>query len=116
MPNNIKQLIKPPRIKYFRPASEDLGLVVLNEARAYPANACNSNPQNSKKKPSAEIEMKVKFEIERFWKDWSKKEEVVLKEEYIEKIKPNICTSILIGVLFMICLYGALWGTSVPFI
>ena len=39
-----------------------------------------------------------------------------LKEEYIEKIKPSILTSVSIAVLFLICIYSALWGTGVPFI
>jgi len=39
-----------------------------------------------------------------------------LKEEYIEKIKPNIITSISIVILFLISIYSALWGTGVPFI
>lgn len=39
-----------------------------------------------------------------------------LKEEYIEKIKCNFFSSIFIGILFLVSLYGALWGTNVPFI
>lgn len=39
-----------------------------------------------------------------------------LKEEYIEKIKPNLFTSVSIVILLLVCIYSALWSTGVPFI
>lgn len=39
-----------------------------------------------------------------------------LKEEYIEKIKPNLFTTITLALLFLVCIYNALWSAGVPFI
>ena len=39
-----------------------------------------------------------------------------LKEEYIEKIKPNLTSAICLVILFLICLFNALLGVGVPFI
>ncbi len=39
-----------------------------------------------------------------------------LKEEYIEKIKPNLLSSISLVILLLVCIYSALWSAGVPFI
>lgn len=39
-----------------------------------------------------------------------------LKEEYIEKIKPNLTSAVCLVILFLICLFSALLSANVPFI